>query len=185
MPKNKTKQKSAYNNKVKARKNAGDDHRRNGGKMNHKKIWHEGLRAVYNKDKTWLQNMKELDVVEVFEPQMPEQSEIDKLRHKPKVNEDEVVVLKALHKKYCARSGDAQDNTAEAAKAWDFRKMARDTKINQWQWTEAKVEKLMVGHFIECDIVQRSLEAENRSGHAFKEDRWIDENGRKRNIFGH
>ena len=181
MPKNKRKAKSNYKNKIKARRNPGDDRHR----LNHKRIRHLGLREAYNKDKTWLQNMKDMDFKMVFEHKLATEEDLKKTYHVPKVNEDEVIVLKKLHAKYCERSGDDQDNTPEAAQSWDFTKMARDIKINKWQWPAAKVEKLMMGHFVNKDIKQRSAEAETESGHSFKRARWLDEDGKKRNIFGH
>ena len=93
-----------------------------------------------------------------------------------------MVVLRNLHAKYIAGKGEDFEGKPDA---WDFKTMARDTRINKWQWTAAKVEKLMRGYYATKDIKQRSEGAELESGKGLKRARQMDEHDKKRNVFGH
>ena len=149
---------------VKSHKNKMDERKR----LNPGRIRSKELRDVYDKNKTWNQNMASIDLYKMMKDKLPASEAEIKTAHVPKIGEFEVPIVKKLKEKY----GD------------DYAAMGRDRKINQWQWTVAKCEKLVSGFFA-GEVKQRSEGAEIMSGRGIDLRKQIYGHDKKRNAFGH
>eukprot|EP00397_Hematodinium_sp_SG-2012_P069574 GEMP01120495.1.p1 GENE.GEMP01120495.1~~GEMP01120495.1.p1 ORF type:complete len:145 (+),score=33.76 GEMP01120495.1:61-495(+) len=85
----------------------------------------ERFRKQYDKSKSFLANAASTNLKELYYDVLPKKKDIPKALHLPKLNEDESRIMKAL----IAKHGE------------DYTNMARDIKVNVFQWTVAKCEK--------------------------------------------
>ena len=86
----------------------------------------EKFKAVFDKEKSWLENMKSVDLMELYGNDLPEQIPAKAAWTLPKLSEDEASVVRKM---------------IEAHGEASFRKMAFDRKLNVFQWTEEQCEK--------------------------------------------
>ena len=84
------------------------------------------FRAVFDKEKSWLENMNSVDLKTMYSDSLPEIIPAKAAWTLPKLNEDELTVVKKLIEKH-GETG--------------FRKMSFDAKLNKYQWTEEQCEK--------------------------------------------
>ena len=132
----------------------------------------KGTKASNNKNLTYTQQIQKLNRKGLLETEFGQQfpDAIPDTTYNPvKLNEDQVPVVKALYKKH----------------KQDYAAMARDIRINKWQWTAMKCQKFVEGYCVQGNIKQRSLEAENMSGRGMDLDKPVSVEGKKRNVFGH
>lgn len=93
---------------------------------NPNKIKDEKLRERFDKDKSWIENLKATDLKEMYSEVLPDVIAEKAVWTLPKLSEDELAVVKKL----IATHGES-----------NFRKMSFDRKLNVYQWTEAQCEK--------------------------------------------
>ncbi|TEB18091.1 hypothetical protein C9890_0485 [Perkinsus sp. BL_2016] len=84
------------------------------------------FREVFDKEKSWLDNMNSVDLKEMYGDCLPEVIPDKACWTLPKLNEDELNVVRKL----IATHGES-----------GFKRMAFDRKLNRYQWTEDQCEK--------------------------------------------
>jgi hypothetical protein len=86
----------------------------------------EKFREVFDKEKSWVENMKSVDLKEMYGECLPESIPDKAAWTIQKLNEDEVDIVR----KMVAKHGESAHS-----------KMAFDRKLNIFQWTEEQCEK--------------------------------------------
>ncbi|CAD7959757.1 unnamed protein product [Amoebophrya sp. A25] len=139
--------------------------------VNAKQIACHTLRKhVKGKDMPWSHHLEKINsnlacaIGESFPEEVPTEA-----RHKLKLNEVEVPLVEALYKKH----------------GTDFYKMSMDHKVNKYQWTQAKCERLVNGYCVQKTVPQRTMEAEMLSGRGIDFIKAADWKCKQRNIYGH
>jgi|LauGreDrversion4_2_1035121.scaffolds.fasta_scaffold03292_8 hypothetical protein len=89
-------------------------------------IHDEQLKERFDKSKSWMTNLKETDLKEMYEERLPEIIAEKAAWTIPKLSENEAEVVRKLI-------------TAHGAD--EFHRMAFDRKLNKLQWTEEQCEK--------------------------------------------
>ena len=84
------------------------------------------FRAVFDKEKSWMENMKSVDLKELYGHELPESIPAKAAWTLPKLNENELQIVNKL----IAAHGET-----------GFKKMAFDRKLNIMQWTEEQCER--------------------------------------------
>lgn len=84
------------------------------------------LRERFDKKKSWMTNLKETDLKEMYQKSLPVEIADKAAWTISKLSEDETAVVKKL----------IQQHGPEG-----YRKMAFDRKLNKFQWTEEQCEK--------------------------------------------
>ena len=84
------------------------------------------FKAVFDKKKTWIENMNSVDLKAMYVDCLPETIAPKAAWTMTKLSEDEVEVVKKLVEKH----GES-----------NFKKMFFDIKLNRYQWTEEQCEK--------------------------------------------
>lgn len=94
--------------------------------LNPSAIQDDKFRAVFDKEKSWIENMRTVDLMELYGKDLPEEIPAKAAWTLPKLSEDEAAVVRKLIKTH----GETK-----------YRKMAFDRKLNIFQWTEEQCEK--------------------------------------------
>jgi hypothetical protein len=89
-------------------------------------IHDEQLKQRFDKNKSWMTNLKETDLKEMYTECLPESIAEKAAWTIPKLSEAEAEAVRKLMQEHGAES---------------FRKMAFDRKLNKFQWTEEQCEK--------------------------------------------
>ena len=89
-------------------------------------IHDECLKERFDKSKSWMTNLAETDLKEMYEGHLPESIPDKAAWTIPKLSEDEATIVRKL------LSVHGQEN---------FKRMAFDRKLNKYQWTEEQCEK--------------------------------------------
>lgn len=83
------------------------------------------FKAVFDPRKTYLENARSVDLKKMYEDRLPAVIPPKALWTLSKLNEDERPIVEKLVDKY----------------GQDFARMARDMKVNRFQWTASQIEK--------------------------------------------
>ena len=83
------------------------------------------FRAVFDPSKTYLQNASSVDLKLMYQDRLPEFIPAKAVWTLPKLSEEERPIVEKLVAKHAA----------------DFPRMARDAKVNIYQWTASQIEK--------------------------------------------
>jgi hypothetical protein len=89
-------------------------------------IHDEELKERFDKGKSWMTNLKETDLKEMYQDHVPVEIPEKAAWTIPRLSENEVEVVKKLVSEHGPES---------------YRKMAFDRKLNKFQWTEEQCEK--------------------------------------------
>lgn len=84
------------------------------------------FRAMFDKEKSWNENVRSVDLKDLYENDLPESIPAKASWTLPKLSEDEAAVVRKM-----------VDTHGECF----YRKMAYDRKLNIFQWTEEQCEK--------------------------------------------
>jgi hypothetical protein len=83
------------------------------------------FKAVFDPKKTYLENARSVDLKQMYEDRLPEFIPPKAAWTLPKLNEEERPIVEKLVNKHVG----------------DFARMARDMKVNRYQWTASQIEK--------------------------------------------
>jgi hypothetical protein len=125
---------------------------------NPKKIVDEELKARFDMNKSWMTNLADTNLKEMYSDKLPESIPDKAAWTIKKLSENHVAVLRKL----IAAHGDT-----------NFKKMAFDRKLNKYQWTEDQCEKkvrmLLVDNLVHvCEYGKCPCGVSSNSSHVKK-----------------